>query len=138
MKRFLNLVLTTGIALGAIAIAPGGVAAADARCSSHAGVTIHEDINQGGSHTDLCAPNGSNYNGDLSKLTDGLFWLANWDNWISSYEVFNFTGGRSPSGWTRTKGGRFLQTYNTSHEYVNSLNFSFGNYNDLFSSVRIS
>jgi hypothetical protein len=136
MKRAINAVLAAGLLVGAFALTPGAVSAADARCSSQPGVEIHEDINQGGSHTLLCG-NGY-YNRDLSKLTDGLFFFANWDNRISSYEVFNFTG-RTASFWVNPdKGGSRLQTNNTNHEFVNSLNFSFGNYNDLFSSAAIS
>ena len=136
MKRALNSLLTVGLVAGALALSPGTASAADARCSGNAGVEIHEDINQGGSHTLLC--NNGYYNRDLSKLTDGLFFFANWDNRISSYEVFNFTG-RTASFWVNPdKGGSRLQTFNTNHEFVNSLFFSFGNYNDLFSSVAIS
>jgi len=84
----LSLVLATMIA--------PVTAMADSRCNGGTGIQIWQDANLGGATTKFCANSNSVIAvSPLSNETGGLFFFANWDNRISSYQTFNNT-----SGWT--------------------------------------
>lgn len=64
----------------------------DPRCNGQRGVQVWENPNKGGGTTIFCGGIGvSIRQPDLSTVTTGLGFLANWNNRISSYQTFNMS-----------------------------------------------
>jgi hypothetical protein len=95
---------------------------------------VHEDLNQSGRGAYMCGLGWAN--SDFYYWRDNLWNWESWDNRITSYEVFNFTG-RTVTFWSNPNYVLpRLITNGTSHEYVDDLR----NYNrdDVFSSAKIT
>lgn len=121
----LALLLTTTLAPAA--------SAADSRCSFGAGVSVYENINLGGSTAPGCSVGW--YRADFSQWTTNLGFFANWNDRISSYQTFNFTG-HTVKFWTDpSRNGSVIITTNNST--VNNVD-DYGNFNDRFSSGQIT
>lgn len=132
-RSALRVLLSLTLILGGLSVAPS-VALADTRCSGNPGVEIHEDINQGGRSVLMCGYGWAR--SDFYQWRDNLWPWETWDNRVSSYEVFNFTG-RTVTFWVNPSyAGAWLQTNGTSHEYVDDLRTY--NRNDVFSSGKIT
>jgi hypothetical protein len=134
MKRSgLRVLLSLSVILGSLSLVPS-VALADVRCSGNPGVVVHEDINQGGREAYMCGRGWAN--SDFYYWRDNLWTWESWDNRISSYEVFNFTGRTVTFSSNPNNVAPHLITNGTSHEYVDDLrNY---NRNDVFSSATIT
>jgi hypothetical protein len=105
----------------------------DWRCFFGPGIQVWQDINKGGPSMILCG-NAGRWN-NLSNLAENLDWFANWNDRISSFELFN-TGAAGPHSWRlcidANGGGSCMGPYSTS-VYVSNVGSS---YNDKISSVR--
>lgn len=101
---------------------------ADSRCSGYPGVQVWENPNKGGGNAFGCGVGW--YRATFWTWTEGLFWGATWDDRISSFETFNFTGHTIRFYTNGYKGGTAVSWSN--NVYVDNLiNW---NYNDVFSS----
>lgn len=108
------------------------VSAADARCNFGVGVSVYENINKGGRTAVGCSVGW--YRANFSDWTAGLGAFESWNDRISSYETFNFTG-HTVKFWTgASKSGSVLTT--TNNETVNNVD-DYGAFNDRFSSGQI-
>jgi hypothetical protein len=123
----LRTLLVAALLGSAVFVGPTTVLAADA-CDGNAGVNVFEDINYGGGQAYGCGVGW--YRSDFQTWHDGLGFFASWDNRMSSYKTFNFTGHAVRFYQNANKGGVYLTTTGTSN--VSNL----GNYNrnDMFSS----
>jgi len=129
----LRVLLSLSVILGSLSLVPS-VALADTRCSGNPGVVVHEDLNQSGRGAYMCGRGWAN--SDFYQWRDNLWNWESWDNRITSYEVFNFTG-RTVTFWSNPNYVLpRLITNGTSHEYVDDLR----NYNrdDVSSSATIT
>ena len=133
-----SLLLATSIA-GAATVRPqdnsiiAAVSTGDWRCFYGPGIQVWQDYNKGGPSMILCGKSGRWDN--LSGLAENLDWWANWNDRISSFELFN-TSAASPHSWrlcTNTSGGgSCMGPYSTS-VYVSNVGST---YNDKISSIR--
>lgn len=127
--RHLSFVLVLGAS--AMMIVPGPVLA-DTRCSGSAGFQVYENINLGGRSALGCGVGWArSYFGDWN--TNLNFW-ENWNDRISSYQTFNFTGHRVRFWNDSNYSGSYLTT--TNNDTVNSVD-DYGLFNDRFSSGQI-
>jgi hypothetical protein len=116
---------------------PAGIApdsaSYDYRCFYGPGMQIWQDINKGGASMIFCGNFGA-WN-DLSNQVAGLDFSANWNDRISSFEIFNTSVG-GPHAWqlctNSYEGGSCLGFYTTS-VYVSYVGSTF---NDKISSIR--
>lgn len=114
LRRMLPIAFSMAVALQA---AIPAVTSADTRCSGNPGVQVWENSGKGGRSAVMC---GVGYNrGDFTSWGDNLNWWENWNDRISSYETFNFTGHKvtfwAESGFK----GQYLYTIN--NEYLSNL-----------------
>lgn len=116
------MVLASTLLIGA------GPVAADSRCSGNAGVQVWENPNKGGGNAFGCGVGW--YRAEFWNWTSGLFWGATWNDRISSYETFNFTGHAVRFYNNASKGGATLTT--TGNEYISNLEDWYRN--DVFTS----
>lgn len=108
-------------------------AATDPRCSYGAGIQVWENSGLSGSTTVFCLnSNGELFVPKLSEVTDGLFWFANWNDRISSFQVFNSSSSNEYCFWhNEDYGGTKWSGYgNRTVTYVGDT------HNDKFSSLK--
>jgi hypothetical protein len=92
MRRVAIRLAIVAMLLGNWLLAFAGAAFADSRCNGGRGLTVWQDGNQGGPSATWCAnSNGVADIADLSTKTDNLFFGANWNDRISSWQTFNMT-----------------------------------------------
>lgn len=120
--------LLIGVLLASTLLIGAGPVSADSRCGGYPGVQVWENANKGGGTAYGCGVGW--YRSEFWNWHDGLFWWASWDDRISSYESFNFTGHAIRFYNNGYKGGATLTT--TKNEYIPNL--SDWNRNDVFSS----
>jgi hypothetical protein len=105
----------------------------DYRCFYGPGIQVWQDINKGGPSMILCGNFGQWDN--LSGLAENLDWWANWNDRISSFELFN-TSTAGPHAWrlctNANEGGSCMGWYTTS-VYVSDVGST---YNDNISSIQ--
>lgn len=107
-------------------------ASGDYRCFYGPGMQIWQDINKGGPSMILCGNHG--YWDNLTDQVENLSG-ANWNDRISSFEIFNTSAGRTPHNWRlctdANEGGICSATYQTS-VYVSNVGSTL---NDRISSI---
>jgi hypothetical protein len=108
-------------------------AATDPRCSGGGGIQVWENSGLSGSTTVFCLNSNSQiFVPKLSQVTDGLFFFANWNDRISSFQVFSSSGSQEYCFWhNETYTGTKWSGYgNRTVTYVGDSN------NDRYSSLK--
>ncbi|MES2210042.1 MAG: hypothetical protein V4515_07635 [Chloroflexota bacterium] len=120
--------LLVSVLLASTLLVGAGPVSADSRCSGNPGFQVWENPNKGGGSAYGCGVGW--YRSEFWNWYDNLFFGASWDDRISSYETFNFTGHAVRFYNNGYKGGATLTT--TGNEYISNLQD--WNRNDVFSS----
>lgn len=140
-----RLIATAASALLLLAVSAVPVLA-DGRCSGRPGVQVWQDANKGGPSFVACWPStgtGGIFYPRLSSVTYGLSFGANWNDRITSYETFNFTGHSMTfyvdnSYSSASYGGRVVTT--SGNGYVSNLGNLYSTqpsgYSDVISSFK--
>lgn len=116
-----------------LALASPAAAADDPRCSYGAGIQVWENSGLSGSTTIFCLnSNQQLFVPKLSDVTNGLFWFANWNDRISSFQVFNSTTSMEYCFWFNDSyaGTKWSGYGNRTVPYVGDTN------NDKYSSLK--
>ena len=122
------------IAVTAMPMLAAPSSALAAGCGTEPGYEVFENVNQGGSHAYTCGTGSPAARPDYNTWTTGLFWLANWDNRVSSIYTFRFTGHKAMFYRDINNGGPVLLVIYDNDE-VNDLT-KFAGANDAISSSR--
>ncbi len=138
MPKLARRVLTELVAISIVAVPllaiPQGVLAAG--CGTLPGYEVFQDVNQGGAHAYTCGNGGAAARPDYSQWTTGLFWLANWDNRVSSVYTFNFTGHEAMFYRDANYGGPVLLVIWNNDEVNDLTNPKYPGANDNISSSK--
>lgn len=131
MKRRLRALLLAG-SLGASAVVLGAAPAVANHCGNYdPAVRVWEAINYGGRSALMCGVGWHRSN--FSDWTDSLGWFENWNDRISSYQTYHFSGHRVIFWFDAGYSGGYLYTNTT----TGVADLRAYNSNDRFSSGKI-